>query len=159
MKKEANRELHASIIKDKLDIRRIIDEMISQSEEEGALVMFLGFVKGAVDGVKVMKLKFEAYEPLASNKLAEIVRQESKGCKDVRVFHRVGELNPRDPIIYIFVSAKDRHTAFETAKRLLERAKHEVPIFKLEVREDGEYWVVGDNRRVKRSELGSGKRM
>ncbi|RLG01788.1 MAG: hypothetical protein DRN49_00570 [Thaumarchaeota archaeon] len=155
MRKQANRGVHASIIKDELDVRQIVNEMISQGEEEGALVMFLGFVKGMVNGIKVMKLKFEAYEPLASNKLAEIVRQESKEVKDIRVYHRVGELKPNDPIIYIFVSAKNRHTAFETAKRVLERVKHEVPIFKLEIREDGEYWVVGDNKRVKRSKLGN----
>lgn len=146
------------IIKEEPDIRRIIDEMIDQSDEEGALVMFLGFVKAMVDGFEVKKFKFEAHEPLTSNKLAEIVREESGESRCIKVYHRVGELNPRDPILYIFVTAKDRHTAFKTAERILERVKHDLPISKIEVREDGEYMVLGDGKRVRRSGPETGKR-
>ena len=141
---------HASIIQGKLDINRVINEMISGSSEDGAIVMFLGFVKGVVNGTKVIKLKYEAYEPLASKKLVEIVEEESKYVSDVRVYHRVGELTPGEPSVYIFVKAKSRNEAFEIARKVLERVKHEVPIFKLEVREDGEYWVLGNGKRVKK---------
>ncbi len=141
---------HASIIQGKLDINRVINEMISGSSEDGAIVMFLGFVKGVVNGTKVIKLKYEAYEPLASKKLVEIVEEESKYVSDVRVYHRVGELTPGEPSVYIFVKAKNRNDAFEIARKVLERVKHEVPIFKLEVREDGEYWVLGNGKRVKK---------
>jgi molybdopterin synthase catalytic subunit len=46
------------------------------------------------------------------------------------------------------VSAVNREVAFRVAREALERVKHEVPIFKLERRDDGDYWVVGDGRRI-----------
>ncbi len=141
---------HASIIHGRLDINQVINDMLSRGSEDGAIVMFLGFVKGVVNGSKVIKLRYEAYEPLASRKLVEIVEDECRGVSDVRVYHRVGELSPGEPTIYVFVKAKSRSEAFDTARKVLERVKHEVPIFKLEIREDGEYWVVGDGKRIKR---------
>lgn len=41
----------------------------------------------------------------------------------------------------------------ETLSRILERVKAEPPIFKLEKRDDGEYYVIGEGRRVKREEI------
>ena len=52
---------------------------------------------------------------------------------------------------YVFVAANNRVRAFEVLREVVERVKHEVPIFKLEIRSDGEFWVLGDGKRVKRS--------
>jgi len=140
----------ASIIKGELDVGEVIGEISESTGSEGAIVIFLGVVKGVVDGKKVFKLKYEAYEPLASRTLKKIVREESKGVGEVRVYHRVGVLTPGEPAVYIFVRAGSRVKAFETTRKVLERVKHEVPIYKLEVREDGEFWVIGDNSRYRK---------
>jgi len=142
------------IIDDERDISKESGEMISPGAG-GALVIFIGYVKGIVSGKIVMELEYSSYDPYASQKLEEIAREESEeeGVLDVRIYHRVGRLKPGDPTIYILVSAVDRKTAFSTAQRVLERVKHEVPIFKLERREDGEYWVVGGGTRVRRDEM------
>ena len=122
------------------------------SSGSGALVLFVGFVKGVVDGAEVRELEYSAYEPYATRKLKGIAEEEcsDEEVSEVRIFHRVGRLKPGEPTVYIFVAAVNRSKAFDKARRVLERVKHEVPIFKLEKRSDGEYWVMGDGVRMRR---------
>ena len=142
------------IIKDKINLNQVIENLMTKSSSKGcgALVLFLGFVKEVVDDKKVYRLEYEAYEPHASRILNEIARKLS--CRDgvnaVLIYHRVGLLKPSEPIVYVFVVAKGRREAFEVAREAIEKVKHELPITKLEVRSDGEYWVVGE-KRVKRN--------
>lgn len=142
------------IISGQPNINEIITNMINDSYLDGcgALVIFIGYVKGKVDGHIVNTLSYDAYEPYASKKLREIAYQETRDedIYDIKILHMIGDLKAGDPTIYIFVTGKTREKAFETAKRVLERVKHEVPIFKLERRDDGEYWVLGNGKRVKR---------
>jgi len=145
---------YATIIKNKIDLEKVVSELIEKASTKGggALVTFIGYVKGEVDGKKVHSLLYEAYEPYATKKLLEIAKEESnrEGVIDVQIYHRIGELKPGDISIYIFVTSKSRAEGFETARRVLERVKKEVPIFKLEKREDGEYWIVGDKKRIRK---------
>ncbi|MET1127843.1 MAG: molybdenum cofactor biosynthesis protein MoaE [Thermoproteota archaeon] len=146
----------AKIVRERLSIDRIVEEIVSSTAPQGAgaIVMFLGYVKGQVDGANVEELDYEAYEPLAEEKMKQIIREEKRpGVLEIRVYHRIGNLKPGDHTIYVFASALRREEAFEVARRVLERVKHEVPIYKLERREDGEYWVLGDRRRLPRSEI------
>jgi len=117
-------------------------------------VIFIGFVKGVVDGAEVRELRYEAYEPYASRKLSEIAESYRgvDGVHGVVILHRVGSLGPGNETMYVLVAARDRGTAFSVAREVVDRVKHGVPIFKLEVRSDGEYWVIGDGRRVKRAQ-------
>ncbi|MEM0005949.1 MAG: molybdenum cofactor biosynthesis protein MoaE, partial [Ignisphaera sp.] len=59
---------------------------------------------------------------------------------------------PGEKALYIAVIAKNRKEAINVLSRILERVKHEVPIFKLERRDDGEYWIIGESKRIKRSD-------
>lgn len=133
------------IIEGELDLNDEVKKLVKETGS-GAIVAFFGFVKGLVDGKKVRELEYEAYEPFATKKIEEIERS-IKGVKKVRIYHRIGRLKPGEPTIYILVSATGRKEAFEGAREALERVKHEVPIFKLEKREDGDYWVIGDGER------------
>ncbi len=141
-----------------IDEKLCLDELVSEITEKtsgkggGALVLFIGYVKGEVNGSQVDELDYEAYEPYASQMLREIAEkyEEKKGVLDVRIYHRVGNLKPGETTLYVIVAAKNRHQAFEAAREALEEVKHRVPIFKLEKRSDGEYWVIGDGKRVRR---------
>lgn len=141
------------VVRGKLDLNRLIEEIINESNgEAGAVVLFIGFVKKKVDGKLVHRLDYDVYEPYATTKLNEIVEEESRrnGVLSIKAYHRVGSLKPGEPVVYIAVSSVKRVEAFDTARRVLERVKNEVPIFKLEVREDGEFWIIGDGLRVRR---------
>ncbi|MEZ0318607.1 MAG: MoaD family protein [Pyrobaculum sp.] len=143
------------VVEGPIDVNKVVAEIIEKSAPlgGGGLVIFIGFVKGRVGDAYVSMLEYEAYEPYASKKLEEIEEwaKRQEGVLEVKLFHRVGTLRPGDTTIYIFVSALNRDTAFRVAREALEKAKHEVPIFKLERRNDGEFWVVGDGKRIPRS--------
>lgn len=147
-----NKDIDAQLVSGRIDIGRVIDEIAKNTSEKGsgAIVVFTGVVKGVVDEHKVYSLVYNAYEPYASQKLWKIAEEELRdhGVLSVRIYHRIGELKPGEPTIYIFVSAKNRDKAFSVARKILERVKHEVPIFKLEKRDDGNYWVIGDGKRL-----------
>ena len=144
------------IISDPIDVNRELEEIAKETSLKGggAIVLFMGYVKGLVNDNYVYELDYEAYEPHASRILNEIATQAEReeGVLEVRVYHRIGNLKPGEPTIYVIVAAKTRHVAFEVARRVLEEVKHKVPIFKLEKRSDGEYWVIGDGRRVKKKQ-------
>ena len=118
-------------------------------DDTGAVVSFIGLVKSK--GGQVKELIYESHEAL--DKIIEQKIDEIKKKYDIHDARVVQFLGPRkvgQKTLIIIVSAKDRHNAFEAAKELLEKMKHEVPVWKLEKREDGEYWLIGEDKEVKR---------
>jgi len=97
------------IIEGEVDVNEIARKImnVASSSGSGALVLFVGFVKGVVDGAEVKELEYSAYEPYASRKLREIAEEECReeGVSDVLIYHRVGRLKPGEPTVYIFVAA------------------------------------------------------
>ncbi|MEM1644199.1 MAG: molybdenum cofactor biosynthesis protein MoaE [Desulfurococcaceae archaeon] len=154
---ELRKVIRAEITLSEVDLNDVVREIISKTTGTGAgaLSSFIGFVKGLVNGSKVIELEYIAYEPYASRRLLEIAEEESldEDIAGIYLVHRVGRLKPGEPTIYVFVAAKGREKAFRKAERILERVKREVPIYKLEKRIDGDYWVIGDSLRIHRSKL------
>lgn len=145
--------VEAKIIQEELDVGEVLKDLAKYSENGmGAVVSFIGYVKGLVGDKKVYSLEYSSYEPYATKILENIASEEVKeeDVYDIRIYHRIGDLKPGDITLYIFVAAKDRKKAFKVCEKVLERVKHEPYIFKLEKREDGEYWVFRDGERFKR---------
>ena len=142
------------IVKHDVSLEAIINDMRRNKdfEKAGAVVIFIGFVKGIVEGKKVYSLSYEACEPYATEKLQEIADDalRREGVIDVRIYHKVMNLKPKETTVYIVVAATNRQIAFDVARDILERVKKEAPIWKLEVRDDGEYWIIGDGKRIPR---------
>lgn len=142
------------VVQGAIDLNKEVDDIIRKTAPlgGGGVVIFVGYVKGKVGNAEVERLDYEAYQPYASEKIKTIEEwaRNQEGVLDARIYHNVGSLKPGDTTIYVFVSAINRDVAFRVAREALERVKHEVPIFKLERRSDGEYWVLGDGKRVPR---------
>jgi molybdopterin synthase subunit MoaE/molybdopterin synthase subunit MoaD len=143
------------VVQTPIDLNKEVEEIIKGTAPRGGggVVIFVGYVKGKVGDARVEALEYEAYEPYATLKIQEIEEwaKGQEGVLEARIYHSVGSLRPGDSTLYVFVSAVNREVAFRVAKEALERVKHEVPIFKLERRDDGEYWIIGDGRRIPRS--------
>jgi len=140
----------ARLIEEEIDIGRIVEEIVAKNIDSNAVVIYVGYVKREVGGHVVNWLSCEPHERYALKLLNNIVEEEmDEGVSCIRIYHRVGRLRPGEPISYIFVSAEDRVKAFEKARRVLERVKRESMIFKVESRDDGEFLVLGDGRRLK----------
>ena len=141
------------IIENNLDLNAVVKEFSKYSKDgSGALLIFVGLVKGLVDDKKVYELEYSAYEPYASEILNKIAVEESrdKGIYDIRIYHKIGSVKVGEPTLYIIISGGSRHDVISKMSKVVERVKKEPYIFKLEKREDGEYWVYGDGRRFRR---------
>jgi MoaE-MoaD fusion protein len=124
-----------------LELQRVVDAVSGPGQ--GGLVTFSGAVRDNTKGKKVMRLEYEAYEPMALKKM-ELIAQEAAerwpGAQ-VAIHHRTGVLKPGELAVVIAASAPHRKEAFRACEHAIDRLKQDVPIWKREVFEDGEVWV------------------
>lgn len=114
-----------------------------QSGDSGGLNVFIGTVRNATKGKPVLRLEFEAYEPMAIAEMRKIAEQavEKFGLKRIALHHRTGVLEIGEAAVVIAVSAPHRAAAFDACRYCIDTLKETVPIWKKEVFEDGEVWV------------------
>jgi len=114
-----------------------------KSTSSGAVITFLGTTRGETAGKKVLYLEYEAYNPMATEKLQEICSEikQKWTIHDIAIGHRVGKLEIGDISLVVALSSPHRHEAFESCIYLVDRLKETVPIWKKEVFEDGEIWI------------------
>ena len=111
--------------------------------ESGGIDVFIGTVRNTTKGKKVLRLEFEAYEPMALKEIEKIAAQafEKWPVQKLLVYHRVGVLEVGEIPVIIAVSCAHRDAAFEACRFVIDTLKQTVPIWKKEVFEDGETWV------------------
>ena len=111
--------------------------------ESGGIDVFIGTVRNATKGKKVLRLEFEAYEPMALKEIEKIAVKafEKWPVQKLLVHHRVGVLEVGEIPVIIAVSCAHRDAAFEACRFVIYTLKQTVPIWKKEVFEDGETWV------------------
>ncbi len=108
----------------------------------GAVVTFEGDVRGETQGRKVLHLEYEAYRSMAERTLTRVASEiEREHGAAVAIVHRIGHLLPGEAAVVIACAAPHRTPAFRACEATIERLKHEVPIWKREVFEDGSTWV------------------
>lgn len=124
-----------------LNIQSSIDWIMSP--ESGGIDVFIGTVRNATKGKKVIRLEFEAYEPMAIAEMEKIARQayEKWPVQKVLIHHRTGVLDVGEVPVVIAVSAAHRAAAFDACRYIIDTLKQTVPIWKKEIFEDGEIWV------------------
>jgi len=105
--------------------------------------VFIGTVRNATKGKSVIRLEFEAYEPMALTEMEKIVSHaaEKWPVQKILIHHRVGVLEVGEVPVIIAVSAAHRAAAFDACRFIIDTLKQTVPIWKKEVFEDGEVWV------------------
>lgn len=114
-----------------------------RTDRDGAIVTFLGVTRDHNDGRRVTFLEYEAYRPMAEQKIAEIIR-EMQGRWEigrVAVAHRTGRVDIGETSMVVAVGAPHRRPAFEAALHFIDRLKEIVPIWKKEYFEGGEVWI------------------
>ncbi|MEM0453667.1 MAG: MoaD family protein [Sulfolobales archaeon] len=139
---------------DEVSLDNLVKEIkeLNGIEECGALAIYVGFVKGVVDGVKVHELIYEVNEEYTLRSLNNILHEvvsKNEGVMAANVFHRIGSYKQGDDVLYVVVVGKGRRDVIPALAEIIERVKHETGIWKLEKRDDGSYWVLGDGVRVK----------
>jgi len=126
-----------------------VDDVLNElrSRETGALVTFVGVVRGHSEGRAVEAIEIQVYEEMARGQL-EAIREEAMerfSVDEVSVIHRYGSLKVSENIMMIAVGSGHRHEAFEACRYVLDRIKESVPIWKKEITPEGDFWVEGED--------------
>jgi molybdopterin synthase catalytic subunit len=118
-------------------------EIFVESPDTGGSVVFIGTVRNKTQAKPVMRLEFEAYEPMAISEMRKIAEQALAqfAVTKIAIHHRVGVLEIGEIAVVISVSAPHRGAAFDACEYCIDTLKLTVPIWKKEVFEDGEVWV------------------
>jgi MoaE-MoaD fusion protein len=122
-----------------------LDEVLSAvvGPGQGGVVAFIGLVRDHNDGRSVVRLEYEAYQPMALKSLAGIIDRCEAIAPGVRVgvAHRTGALAVGEVVVIIAASAPHRGEAFQAARECAELMKQETAIWKKEIGPDGVAWV------------------
>ena len=113
-----------------------------KKDANGAVVTFLGTTRSSTGDRKVLHLEYEAYQPMAENKIRELFSEMRQHYEIDRcaVAHRVGRVNIGEKSMVVAVSAAHRRPAFEATLYFVDRLKEIVPIWKKEHFDGGEVW-------------------
>lgn len=127
-----------------LDLDALV-RLVSGNGSDGAIVTFVGIVRGNNQNRRVTRLEYEAYEPLAVKALEQIRREAAEQWPGTRLamHHRIGRLAIGDASIIIAAASAHRADAFAACRYVIERVKQIVPIWKHEFFEGGEVWIEG----------------
>lgn len=130
-----------SITHKSIDLQSVIEAV--QSPKCGAIDVFIGTVREQTQGKKVVRLDFEAYEPMALKEMQKIIDRagEQWPVEKMAIVHRVGSLAIGEVAVVIAVSTPHRAASFAACQFAIDTLKETVPIWKKEIFEDGEVWV------------------
>jgi molybdopterin synthase catalytic subunit len=106
----------------------------------GAILVFEGTVRDHSEGLTgVIALEYEAHPSMALKVLSGIVADARAAfpLRKVATVHRLGRVELGEPTIVIAVSAAHRDEAYRASRYLIDRIKHEAPIWKREICADG----------------------
>ena len=135
----------AHVFRDGLDINHVVEEMVEEGNGlVGCVLAFIGVVRSiADDGVKVEKLSYEAYEEVIEKEMHRISKEIAlkHNVIGVRAYHKVEDAYAKQPAMYLFISSRHRKEAFSALIELVEKMKHEIPIWKKEHTDRGSRWV------------------
>ncbi|WP_194823973.1 molybdenum cofactor biosynthesis protein MoaE [Nocardia sp. XZ_19_231] len=122
---------------DALTIEKAVD-----GPEFGAVVVFTGKVRNHDGGQAVTSLEYSAH-PQAERFLHAICAEVAQASGlPVAATHRIGPLTIGGLAIVVAVAAPHRAEAFTVCAELVDRIKHEVPIWKRQLFADGlSEWV------------------
>ena len=109
----------------------------------GATAIFIGTMRDYNQQIAVRQMTLEHYPGMTERQLQRITEQACQEWPllDGLVIHRVGALQPDDPIVLIAVWAAHRAEAFAACRWILEQLKAQAPFWKREETAAGARWV------------------
>ncbi len=134
--------LRANVEAEPIDVAAL--ETLVENHSAGAFVTFVGKVRRVDGGREVDALEYSSH-PTAdaeAHRIAEDVLSAADGVHAIAMSHRIGRLAIGDIAVVCVVAAEHRGQAFDTCRELIERVKHELPIWKHQIFADGtDEWV------------------
>ncbi|MEM6254931.1 MAG: molybdenum cofactor biosynthesis protein MoaE [Cyanobacteria bacterium P01_D01_bin.156] len=125
----------------------VLEEVYRAADDgaNGAIVVMSGMVRNNTEGKAVVALEYQAYEPMAIAVFRQIgaeIRQQWPEVTHVVMHHRTGKLTVGEISVLVAVGCPHRSEAFAACKYAIDTLKHNAPIWKKEIWQDGSTsWV------------------
>lgn len=111
----------------------------------GAVAVFVGYVRDFNEGHNVAGLYLE-HAPGMTERALERIVDEARGrwpLLGVTLIHRVGALEPGEPIVFVGCTSAHREAAFDACRFVMDYLKTRAPFWKKEDTPAGPRWVDG----------------
>lgn len=121
------------ITHDDFSVNEIVQKI--KTEEIGAIVSFVGIVRGKSNGKSVERFEIRAPEEVALGQMERIrtdTLQKFKVSK-IAIVQRIGSFEVSDNILLIVVGAPHRDEAFKACRHILEQMKKMVKRWEKEI--------------------------
>ena len=139
--------MYIEIINEEFDPwQKLVEYKRSKLKEKnniGACSVFLGTMRDINSGDEIKSMELQHYPDMTEGYLEKIVQNAIKKYKiiDSIILHRVGLVNPSDPIVLVASWSEHRDEAFEATRQIMESLKSEAPFWKKEATDKGFRWV------------------
>jgi molybdopterin synthase catalytic subunit len=112
----------------------------------GATAVFVGTMRDFNEGDAVRGMTLEHYPGMTEQHLEAICAETAARWTllETLVIHRVGDIEPGEPIVLVAVWSAHRAEAFEACRALMEDLKSRAPFWKKERINEGTRWVSGN---------------
>ena len=109
----------------------------------GGIATFIGTTRDHFEGRRVLRLEYEAYQPMAEREMHAICQRmrDRWPLRHVAIAHRIGVVPIGESSVEIAVSSAHRREALEAVQFAIDDLKAHVPIWKKEIYEgDAAAW-------------------
>lgn len=98
----------------------------------GAVIYFLGVVRGSEDGKSISAIEYEAFDKMVTHQFNLLFDEMEKRwpVESVRLVHRVSVVKVNEPSLWVEIVAPHRGEAFAACQWLIDEMKRVVPIWK-----------------------------
>jgi len=111
----------------------------------GAVTSFVGYVRDFNDGHDVAGMFLEHAPGMTEKALQKIVEEAAARWPllKLEILHRVGRLEPGEPIVFVGATSAHREAAFDGCRFVMDYLKTRAPFWKKEDTPSGPRWVEG----------------
>ena len=111
----------------------------------GAVAGFVGYGRDFNDGLEVAGMFLEHAPGINERAFEKVVAEAEQRWPLLRldVLHRVGALEPGEPIVFVGAASAHREAAFDACRFVMDYLKTHAPFWKKETTEQGPRWVEG----------------
>jgi molybdopterin synthase catalytic subunit len=119
----------------------LLSQFAAGRSETGAIATFTGLARGEKGATAVLEL--EAYPGFTEGEIGRIADEARArfGLHDLSILHRVGQIQPGEPIVFVATAAGHRRAAFEACDFLMDYLKSKAPFWKKEHGPAGARWI------------------
>ncbi len=131
------------LVRQPIEPREIIESL--KAPEDGAVVVFDGFVRNNSKGRRTLYLEYEAYEPMARAQMRRIAAEirAKFAIHRLAIVHRLGRVEIGESSVLVAVSSPHRGAAFDACRWAIDALKRALPIWKREYYAGGAAWAEG----------------